>query len=368
MRTAAGRPAYRRCLAPLKPYVPGGTAEDVARHRPARISKMGSNENPLGPGRLAVEAVREAAARISVYPDPSAGLLRDALARGTGKSPGNFLVANGSDEVLVLIAATYLNPGDNAVVSEHTFFNYEFAARVFDGEVRAVPTRGLRCDLAAMRDAVDARTRIVFLCNPNNPTGLHVGAAELEAFLRSLPRETLAVVDEAYAEYADAPDFPDCAALTDRFHNLLVTRTFSKAHGLAGLRIGYAMAQEALIQDLRQVKLPFNVNAAAQAAALAALGDREHLARTLELNRLGKDLLTRALAAKGWEVLPSQGNFLCFRPTVVTALEVGEALFRQGVIVRPLGRFGLEDWIRVTVGTPAQNAHFLEALEGPAGA
>jgi histidinol-phosphate aminotransferase len=359
---ATVKPAFRDCLRPLQPYVPGSSTEEVAgKYAPPRISKMGSNENPLGPGRKAMEAVRNLAAGLSVYPDASAGDLRAALAAATGKKPGNFLVGNGSDEVLLLIAATYLNPGDNVLASTHTFFNYEFVSRIFDGEVRAVPTRDLRYDLPAFVAAADARTKLVFLCNPNNPTGLHFTHADLQAFLGAMPREALVVVDEAYGEYADAPDFPDTRALMESFPNLVTTRTFSKAYGLAGLRVGYAMASESIVKDLRQVKMPFNVNLAAQKAALAALDDREHLERTLRLNRDGKLLLERSLARMGCGTLASQGNFLCFLPPRPAA-GICDHLFRQGVIVRPLGRFGLDAWIRVTIGTPEQNAHFLSAM------
>jgi histidinol-phosphate aminotransferase len=343
--TVSAKPSFRNCLRPLQPYIPGSSAEEVAgKYAPQRISKMGSNENPLGAGRKAMEAVRNLAAGISIYPDASAGDLRAALALATGRKPGNFFVGNGSDEVLLLIAATYLNPGDNVLASTHTFFNYEFVSRVFDGEVRTVPTRDLRYDLPAFAAAADARTKLVFLCNPNNPTGLH-----------------LIVVDEAYAEYVDAADFPDTAGLMDEFPNLILTRTFSKAYGLAGLRVGYALASESIVKDLRKVKMPFNVNLAAQKAAVAALDDIEHLERTLRLNGEGKVMLARVLEKTGCTVLPSQGNFLCFQPPR-PAGAVCDHLFGQGVIVRPLMRFGLDGWIRVTIGTPDQNAHFLSAM------
>ncbi|MDB5050883.1 MAG: histidinol-phosphate aminotransferase 2 [Fibrobacteres bacterium] len=360
--TVSIKPAFRNCLLPLQPYVPGSSTEEVAgRYAPIRISKMGSNENPLGPGPKAMEAVRNLAASLSVYPDASAGDLRAALAAAAGKKPGNFFVGNGSDEVLLLIAATYLNPGDQVLVGTHTFFNYEFVARVFDGEVHTIPTRDLRYDLPAFSAAADARTKLIFLCNPNNPTGLYFTHTDLAGFLYSLPRNVLVVVDEAYGEYADAEDFPDTAALMEDFPNLVAVRTFSKAYGLAGLRVGYAMASETIVKDLRQVKMPFNVNLPAQKAALAALGDAEHLERTLGLNGEGKRSLTRELEKLGCEVLPSQGNFLCFQPPG-SAAAICEYLFRQGVIVRPLNRFGLDRWIRVTVGTQNQNSHFLEAL------
>jgi histidinol-phosphate aminotransferase len=361
-RRATSKPRLRRTLTPIQPYVPGTSAEDLTRmHAPPRISKLGSNENPLGPGPKALEAVRRVAADLAIYPDASCRELRAALGAATGKSPGNVIVANGSDEVLLLIAAAYLDPGDNVLVGAHTFFNYEFVSRLFDGDVRTIATTDLRHDLAAFARAANARTKLVFLCNPNNPTGLYINHAELAAGLAALPRETLVVVDEAYVEYVDAPDFPDALALMDDFPNLVVVRTFSKAYGLAALRVGYAVAHEAVVADLARVKLPFSVNLVAQKAALAALDDGEHLHRTTSLNRQGRQLLLGALGELGCLVLPSQGNFLCFRPSR-SAGEICEGLLRQGVIVRALTHFGLPDWIRVTIGTPEQNAHFVEAL------
>lgn len=357
------KPDLRDCLQPLKTYVPGKSHEDVAgKYAPARISKLGSNENPLGPGLKARESVKHQAANLSIYPDATCSDLREALAAYTGKRPVNFFLGNGSDEVLLLIAAAYLNPDDKVLISSHTFFNYEFVSRVFDGEVLAVPTRDLHYDLPAFYSAaMDTRAKMVFLCNPNNPTGLYFTHSQLEVFLASMPRDTLIVVDEAYREYADAPDFPDTAALMEEFPNLVVTRTFSKAHGLAALRVGYAMASESIIKDLKRAKMPFNVNLLAQKAAVAALRDVDHIEKSIRMNRAGKMVLQAELAALGCRVLPSQGNFLCFEPPKPAA-EVCEAMFRQGVIVRPLGHFGMPSWARVTVGTPDQIGHFLEAI------
>jgi histidinol-phosphate aminotransferase len=360
--TVSIKPAFRDCLIPLRPYVPGGTTEDVAcKYAPQRISKMGSNENPLGPGPMAMEAVKNQLGNLSVYPDVSCAELRSTLAAETGKQPGNFFVGNGSDEVLQLIAATYLNPGDGVLVSTHTFFQYEFIARIFDAEVRTVPTRELAYDLPGFLAAVDGRTKMVFLCNPNNPTGLYFTHSGLSALLSAMPKSVLVVIDEAYVEYVDAGDFPDTVALMEAFPNLVVTRTFSKAYGLAALRVGYAIAADWIIKDLMRVKMPFNVNQLAQKAAVAALGDKEHLNRTTWLNGDGRKSLARSLERLGCRVLPSQGNFLCFEPPRPVAA-VCEYLSRQGVIVRPLSRFGLDTGIRVTVGTLAQNAHFLEAM------
>lgn len=357
----ADPPACRSCLGPIRPYVPGGGAEAAARHAPERISKLASNENPLGPGPAALEAVRNQAAALSVYPDAACAELAGALASHTGMRPGNFLIANGSDEALMLLAATYLNPGDQALVGSRTFPNYEFVARLFDAEVITVPAKAMRYDLAGFAAAAGPRTRMIFLCNPNNPTGLHFTHGELAAFLDAAPRQAVIVVDEAYREYVDAPDFPDTLALMERHPNLAVTRTFSKAHGLAALRVGYAIASEAVVRDARRTRMPFSVNLLAQKAATAALRDRDHLERSLRMNREGKDALARGLGALGCEVLPSQANFLCFRPPWPADL-VCDHLFRDGVIVRPLTAFGLEGWIRVTVGRPDQNAHFLSGL------
>jgi histidinol-phosphate aminotransferase len=355
-------PLLRRCLEPLRPYVPGRGADEVARaHAPARVSRLGSNENPLGPGPRAIAALRRHADGVSVYPDPSCRELRAALARGAELGADGFFVANGSDEVLLLIAAAFLEPGQGVLTSAHTFFNYEFVARIFDGDIRTIPTRGLACDLDGFAAAAGPETRLVFLCNPNNPTGLSFTHDALAALLGRLSPRTLVVIDEAYREYAAAADFPDTVALLGEFPNLIVVRTFSKAHGLAALRVGYAIARPAIVEGLGRVKMPYSVNLLAQKAAVAALEDQEHLRRTLRLNGEEKTSLAAALDRLGCRVLPSEANFLCFAPPAAAG-EICEAVLRDGVIVRSLAHFGLPEWIRVSVGKPEENAHFLEAL------
>jgi histidinol-phosphate aminotransferase len=353
----------RKSIQALKPYVPGKSIEEVrAKYDPPVITKLGSNENPLGTSPRVIEALREALPKASLYPDGSSRDLRRALAERFSLSPEQVMVGNGSDEVLLLIAAAFLNPGEKALIAENTFSEYEFASRVMDGDIVKIPLKGLRYDLAAFRKKLALKPKLVFLCNPNNPTGTYFPHAELEGLLRAAPPRTLVVVDEAYCEYADAPDFPRSLELLAKYPNLIVSRTFSKIFGMAGLRLGYAFAHPLIIRETARVKTPFNVNLLVQAAAVAALGDEEFRARSLENNREGRAFLERELAARGLDPLPTQANFVCFR-VPRPAVDVCEDMLKLGVIARALRSFGLEDRIRITIGMPEQNRRFLDALD-----
>lgn len=352
----------RKPIQALKPYVPGKSIEDVrAKYAPPVITKLGSNENPLGANPRVVEAMQGALARASLYPDGASRALRQALADGVGLTPDHVMVGNGSDEVLLMIAAAFLNPGEKVLVSENTFSEYEFSGRVFDGKIVKVPLKKFRYDLAAFRKKLTLKPKLVFLCNPNNPTGTYFTHDELRALLEATPANTIVVVDEAYAEYADAADFPRCVELMREFPRLIVSRTFSKIHGMAGLRLGYAFGDPLLMRETARVKTPFNVNLLVQAAAPAALADRGFVERSIENNRVGRALLEERLRALGLEALPTQANFVCFR-TDRPAVDLCEDLLKQGVIIRALRSFGLDYWNRVTIGTPEQNERFLEAL------
>lgn len=352
----------RKSIQALKPYVPGKSIEDVrALHNPPVITKLGSNENPLGPSGRVLNAVHAATSRISLYPDGGSRALRKALAETHGVDPESVMVGNGSDEVLLMIAAAFLNPGETVLASENTFSEYEFSGRVFDGRVLKVPLREHRYHLAGFRALLRRKPKLVFLCNPNNPTGTYFTHDELEGLLRETPRTTLVVVDEAYCEYATAADFPRSLDLLKAHPNLIVTRTFSKIFGMAGLRLGYAFAHPLVVRECARVKTPFNVNLLAQAGALAALKDLDFVLRSLENNEQGKAFLEERFRSLGLEFLPTQANFICFR-TDRPAVDVHEDLLKQGVIVRPLRSFGLDHWTRVTIGTPEQNERFLAAL------
>jgi histidinol-phosphate aminotransferase len=354
----------RKSIQALKPYVPGKSIEEVrARYNPDVITKLGSNENPLGTSPKVIEALGSILSKVSLYPDGSSRDLRQALADRYGLEPDQIMVGNGSDEVLLLIAAAFLNPREKVLVAENTFSEYEFASRVMDGDVVKIPLKGLRYDLAAFRKNLKAKPKLVFLCNPNNPTGTYFSHAELEELLRATPRNTLMVVDEAYCEYADAPDFPRSLELLKTYPNLIISRTFSKIFGMAGLRLGYAFAHPLVIRETARVKTPFNVNLLVQAAALAALEDGDFRARSIANNLEGRDFLQKELAARGLDPLPTQANFICFevpRP----AVDVCEDMLKQGLIARALRSFGLDNRIRITIGTPEQNQRFLEALDG----
>jgi histidinol-phosphate aminotransferase len=353
----------RKSIQALKPYVPGKSIEEVrAKYNPKVITKLGSNENPLGTSPKVIAALGESLPKVSLYPDGSSRDLRGALAHRFGLEPDQIMVGNGSDEVLLLIAAAFLNPREKVLISENTFSEYEFASRVMDGDLVRIPLRDFRYDLAAFRKKLALKPKLVFLCNPNNPTGTYFTHADLEGLLRAAPRKTLVVVDEAYCEYADAPDFPRSLELLKTYPNLIVSRTFSKIFGMAGLRLGYAFAHPLIIRETARVKTPFNVNLLVQAAALAALGDGKFRARSIANNLEGRAFLERELAARGLNPLPTQANFICFR-VPRPAVEVCEDMLKQGLIARALRSFGMDDWIRITIGTREQNGRFLEALD-----
>lgn len=358
-------PGVRR----LVPYEPGKPVAALERELGIRGAiKLASNENPLGASPAAVAAVQRAAAGLAEYPDGDSYGLRQALARRHGVEPAVVIVGNGSNDVLDLVARVFLGPGREAVYSEYAFAVYPLVTQAVGAMARVAPALGAGTDqpyghdLEAMAGQLTDRTRVVFVANPNNPTGTWVGASALRRLLDTLPGDVLCVVDEAYFEYVDEADYPDTSQWLGRYSNLLVTRTFSKAYGLAGLRIGYGLANPAVAELLNRVRQPFNVNALAQIAALAALDDVDHLSRSVALNHQGLRALQADLRKRGVGFTPSVANFLC----VDVGREAGpvyQGLLREGVIVRPLGAYGLSRCLRVTVGTPAQNRRVVAALD-----
>ncbi len=343
----------RRALSNLEPYVPG-------RKRPGAV-KLASNENPLGPSPRALEAVRAVASEIHTYPDKNAAALREALGRRHSVAPERIIVGNGSDEVLVMLAATYFNPGDNIITAEHTFSQYAFSAALFEAEIRRGAMSEGRFLLDEWSALMDSRTRAVFVCNPNNPTGRYATHDELVALLEAVPGDVLVVVDEAYQDYVTADDFPRTTELLERYPNLMVLHTFSKIFGMAGLRVGYGIASEDIISSVLKVKQPFNVGLPAQVAAIAALEDHEFVARSRRTNAAGTELLFGELTRRGFTVYPTQANFLCIH-VQEDALDVAERIADGGVTVRPLNSFGMDGWIRVTIGREEDNRLFLQAL------
>jgi histidinol-phosphate aminotransferase len=353
----------------LEPYQPGKPIAELEReYGLSEIVKLASNENPLGPGPRALAAITGAAAAIARYPDANAFELRQALAARHGVAPGCITLGNGSNDVLVLLAETFLAPGLEAIYSRYAFAVYPLAVqatgaihRVADA-LPAMHSQPLGHDLAAMAALVGPQTRLVFIANPNNPTGTWLDGGSLEAFVASLPAGVIVVIDEAYFEYVGEPDYPDASAWLARYPNLVVTRTFSKAHGLAGLRIGYAISHPRVAELLNRVRQPFNTNSLAQAAALAALDDDRHLARSVALNASERQRVSAACDALGLTAVPSVGNFLLV-DTHAPAQPLFEALLRQGVIVRPVANYGLPQHLRISIGTAAENERLIAALQ-----
>lgn len=344
----------------LVPYEGGKPIEELARELGVTDAiKLASNENPLGPSPRALEAVRARIEDVHLYPDGAAYALREKLARVHGVSMDEVLHGNGSNELLDLVVRTFATPEHHIVFAEPAFIVYRIAALTYGVPFTAVPLTELTHDLEVMAAAVTPRTRVLFVANPNNPTGTYVGRAAVERLLDSVPPEVIVVMDEAYFEYADAPDYPDSMTLRHRRERLLVMRTFSKIHGLAGLRVGYAIGPRTLIDYMNRVRAPFNVGSIAQAAAIAALDDAEHVAKSRAHNLQERARLTTELTALGLSVAPSQANFVLVdvhRP----ARPVYDALLRRGVIVRPFAN--LPTSLRITVGTARQNSRLIEAL------
>lgn len=353
----------REGLDRLKVYETGKPLEEVARERgldPEGLVKLASNENNLGPSPRAVEAMRREAPRMHLYPDGGAFHLRQALAKRLGVSGDQLLFGNGSNELIEFLGHVFLKPGTNIVMSQSAFIVYKLVADLFGAETRMAPMRDFTHDLDAMAARVDADTRLVFVANPNNPTGTRVDKAALKAFVDGLPPHVLPVLDEAYVELMDPEAAPDSLAWIAEGRPLVVLRTFSKTYGLAGLRIGYAVARPEVIRWLGKFRQPFNVNAMAQAAAVAALEDEAFVERSRRWIREGLDFLEAAFAGMGLETVPSSANFLLVKTG--EGRRRFEDLQGKGVIARAMDGYGLPDWLRITVGTASENQRAVDSL------
>jgi histidinol-phosphate aminotransferase len=350
----------------LDAYVPGKPIEELERELGiANAVKLASNENPLGPSPRAVEAVWNVAERTHRYPDGASFALRRALATRLGVAPEQLVFGSGCSEILELLAKCFLGPSDEVVYAWPSFAMYPIVVQGMGATSVRVPLTGeFVHDLDAMRSVVTTRTRLVIVCNPNNPTGTSVGAAAFDRFVGSLPEGVVLAVDEAYGEYARRPDFPDALAWVRRRAGTCVLRTFSKIYGLAGMRIGYGVADRELAGYLQRARQPFNVNLVAEVAATAALEDHEHVERTRETNAAGCELLERELRRLGVRTWPTDANFLLAEAPAGTY----ERLLGEGVIVRPLGGFGMPNHIRITIGTAEENERLVKALERQGGA
>ncbi|WAC44814.1 histidinol-phosphate transaminase [Pseudomonas sp. SL4(2022)] len=348
----------------LSPYVPGKPVDELARELdldPASIVKLASNENPLGPSPKALEAIRSELAELTRYPDGNGFELKSRLAKCCGVQINQVTLGNGSNDILDLVARAYLAPGLNAVFSQYAFAVYPISTQAVGAQGKVVPAKDYGHDLEAMLAAIDENTRVVFIANPNNPTGTWFGPDALERFLARVPGNVLVVLDEAYIEFAEGDELPDGLTYLARYDNLLVSRTFSKAYGLAALRVGYALSSAQIADVLNRVRQPFNVNSLALAAACAALDDADYLAQSRQLNDAGMVQLEAGLRELGLSWIPSKGNFIAVDFGRDTAA-INQALLRAGVIVRPVAGYGMPNFLRVSIGLPAENARFLEAL------
>ncbi|OYY93719.1 MAG: histidinol-phosphate transaminase [Hydrogenophilales bacterium 28-61-23] len=363
-------PDYIRAIAP---YQPGKPIAELAREmglNEADIVKLASNENPLGISPKARAAIAAAIDELALYPDGNGFELKSAIARKLGVALDQIVLGNGSNDVLELVARAFLAPATSAVYSQHAFAVYPLATQATGARGIEVPALDFGHDLAAMRAAIREDTRVVFIANPNNPTGTLLEADALYAFLHAVPRQVVVVLDEAYGEFLDADRQAPAVAWLAEFPNLVLTRTFSKAYGLAGLRVGFALAQADLAGMLNRVRQPFNVNSLALCAAAAALNDTAFIAESKRVNDAGMAQLTQGVQAMGLDFIPSFGNFVCVKVGSVEsqakrenpAASVFQALLKRGVIVRPVGNYGMPDYLRVSIGLPEQNARFLAAL------
>ena len=351
-----------RFVCDLVAYEPGKPIEETARELgldPSQIVKVASNENPLGPSPLAKAAMRAALEDAHIYPDGGGYRLRSAIAESLDLTRDNVVLGNGSNEIIELLCHTFLNRETELIAAEHAFVVYKLMATLFGAKYVEVPDPGFVHDLDAMADAITPNTRLVFIANPNNPTGTMVDQETIDRFMNRLPEHVIAVFDEAYIEFPDSA--PDTLRYVREGRNVCVLRTFSKIHGLAALRVGYGLAPAHLAGLLQKARQPFNVNAIAQAGALAALTDRDHAEKTRRINAEGMAFYEKALRDRGLEYVPSHANFLLVKTGE------GDRVFRdmlkQGVIVRAMSSYKLPDWVRISIGTPAQNARCLEVLD-----
>lgn len=348
----------------LSDYVPGKSMDEVReQYGLCEVIKLASNENPLGPSRLGMQKAAEQISKLHLYPRGDSPDLRRALAKKHGLAPEQFIVANGSDEVIQYLSMVLLAPGDQILTSTPTFSEYKFNAIVAGAEVQLVPmTAEYQHDLDALLAAINPRTKIIYLCSPNNPTGTWIAKEQMLRFLAQVPSDVVVAVDQAYAEFALDPEYSDLFGELKNFPNLVLLRTFSKLYGLAGLRCGYAIASSELVQWMMKVKQPFNVNLLAQAAAAAALFDQEFIDETLRVNAVGMQALNAYFAQRNLRVLPSQANFI--------AVEIGEQagelvawLESKGMIIRQLKSFGMHEWVRITVGLEHENQVLMNLLD-----
>ena len=353
----------RTCIEMIPPYVPGKPIEEVERELGlSGVTKMASNENPLGPSKEVRQAITNVLDKVSYYPDANNYYLNKALKDELGVKEDQIIIGSGLDDVNRILAETILMPDDEVVIPQPTFSMYVSVTLLMGAKPVLVKGSGLGNDLPALAAAVTEKTKLIFICNPNNPTGTIVKREELREFLRGFPRNILVVIDEAYSDFADDPEFPNgIDLLKDGFDNIIIYRTFSKIHGMAGLRLGFAVAAPELIRNMLKVKDPFNVNLLAQVAGLAALKSKKHVLLSKELVQMGRRLFYKELDELGIDYLPTQANFILIK-WGEDSREIYQFLLQNGIIVRPTHSFGLPGYFRVTFGTAEQNDRFFRIL------
>jgi len=363
----------RKSILGIKTYEPGKPIEEIKRSLKIKaweipkylpllnMTKLASNENPSEPSGKVIEAMKKAATTINRYPDPFCYYLKKALSEELSVQPENLVIGNGSNEIIQFILRAFLNEGEEVIISEPSFLIYEIATKVVNGTPVTVPLKNFKHDLEAIRGAITEKTKLIFIDNPNNPTGRSVGEAEVEGFFEKLPANVVVVFDEAYSEFVEREDYPDTKRYIGR-KNIIILRTFSKAYGLSGLRVGYAIAEKEIIGFMDRTREPFNVNAMAQAAAVASLKDKEHMERSKVLVSEGKQYLYEELDSMGLDYVKSDANFILIN-LKRNGKEIFKKMLGEGVIVRDMEIYKLYNYIRVTVGTMPENKKFAKALK-----
>jgi len=357
------RHSVRKHIWQVKPYKPGKPIEEVQRELGLKdIIKLASNENPLGPSPKALEAIKAYLPKINRYPESNCFYLKRALAKHFNLTPANFIIGNGSDEIIVLALRTFINPGDEVIVATPTFLIYEIQSQACGARIVSVPLKDFRYDLRKMKKAITRRTKIVFIANPDNPAGTYVNEDKVKEFMNGIPKKTLVFFDEAYFEFAkNSRDYPNTLKFL-RNRNVIITRSFSKAYGLAGIRVGYGISSPEIINYLERIREPFNVNTLAQVAATVALKDKSFLRRTIKITEEGKKILYRQFDKLGLRYIPSATNFILV-DVDRDGVKVFRSLLKEGIIVREMKPWGLDNFIRVTVGTAKENKRFIKALK-----
>ena len=362
METIDFKKLANRHVSELTPYQPGKPIAELERELGITSSiKLASNENPLGASQQAIQAASIALRDMHIYPDGACYELKQLLSPFLSVATNQLTIGNGSENILEMIIKSYLQSGDHAVISQYAFLTIPILIKSYGGIAKVVPAKSWGHDIPEMIKSIDDKTRIIFVVNPNNPTGTYTNLNDFELLMKQVPPHVVVVIDEAYSEYISASDYPNAINYLSTYSNLIICRTFSKAYGLASLRLGYAVSSPEITDILNRSRLPFNVNSVAVKAGCAALLDQAHVQQSVLLNNEGMEYLTAQLREVGYDFIPSLGNFITIN--VGVGLEIYQKLLHHGVIVRPLTAYGMPQHIRVTVGTPEQNKRFISALK-----